>query len=123
MADLAVSLFSDVPHYSMQVEIETVHTLRMQWNASDGFWYVRVLDETETIFYTEGRRVLPIGPWLRPEVQVNILQLKKLYDLSRGRFPGFLFALSSRPLRRVMEDADDITIRYASPETFAEMGA
>jgi hypothetical protein len=115
-------LLSEDPHYSMQVEIEQlIYTLRLFFD-DDGYWYLTILDESGTIIYRAGRRVLPIGEWLVVDEaeRITIAQLRNTYDLASGFFPGMLLAVSSAPLALEQADADLIHLDYL---TAAELAA
>lgn len=115
MAGARFKLFSDVPRYSMQVEIEArVYSLRLAWNHRDGFWYLALLDEAEATIFRGPRRVIPIGDWLTvaEEHRITPAQFRRLYDVTSCHFPGMLYPVSPRPRQGLISDADDIELEY-----------
>lgn len=131
MAGARFQLFSDVPHYTIHVEIEgAVYSLQLMWNNRNGAWYLRLLDESgQPVFIGERavgpRRVVAVGPWLTvaEDDRLTVEQFRRLYDLTDCFFPGMLYAVSPRPLDGVREDADMIELEYVDAENLRAAAA
>jgi hypothetical protein len=119
--DALYTLHSDAPHYSILVEIEdAIYALRFFFNSRDGYWYLSVLDDSETTTHRAARRVIPFGSWLEvdEEDRLSLAELRALYDLAGGFFRGSIVAVSTRALRGEMTDADYMRIEYVTADSF-----
>jgi hypothetical protein len=127
MASLAeLPLFSDVPHWSMQVVIEEqVYTFRFMWNARESYWYVHLLDDQEAEVTRSGQKVIPLTPDAMVHIEAMPLldrfAMLREFSLFPGTFPGVLYAFSETPLTRSQSDLNELQIAYLDAEGITEL--
>lgn len=118
-------LASDTPNYSIQVELEGVpYSLRVSWNAREGYWYLDLLDEQEGETFWAGQKVVPFVDTTDDfETLIAGLELGAINPLTlfSGYFPGMLAVWSTAAPTGTMGDITSWELLYADAAEIAAL--